>query len=1070
MAQLKQYGIAYAKTTRPVIGNVVRRETLFARLDHSPGWSVAWISGPAGAGKSTLAASYVEARSHPSIWYQIDSDDADVATFFHYLAHAARRFSEHKSRDLPPFVPQHAGEVAAFSRRFFRQLFMRATKHSALVLDNLNDVTAGSALYTAIEVGLAQVPKHWHVFVTSRTEPPASLARMRVSGELLHIGWQDLRLNAKEIGEVAQLRGQPLSDDEIVTLDQRTQGWAAGLVLMLEHAKVSGRIAELPGDATPTVMFDYLAGEIFERFDQNIQRFLLRIACLPRTSVEVAAAITGDENAGRILLNMARNDYFVREAPGDSGQVFQLHPLLRDFLRNRAALVLPEAVSVDGLRRAAQILHGAGNLEDAITLLAESRDWDAVARIVSENADDMLAQGRGETLRSWLELLPTRLIDADPRLLHAHAESCVHASTRLARRQYAQAYEGFRLSNDTRGMLRACRGVVSAVILEFDDLTLLDEWMAKLATLLDIDDAGDAVPLAAATLVRALLLRDPADGSIGRRLEHAERAAGDRPDRYDSGSAIGELALARAMFGLLRGDASLAAASAGTLLSRVDANDTDIGIALAITTSLAQLLAGAYDDALVAVREGQALAHGEDYQTYDIWLRMLAAAVALAAGDGAAARDELLSIETPGVPLRRGDQALNHYLRGWLAALEDNASTAGRETKMAVAFSDELGIPGLACLSRIAAAQQLSLEGDHRGSDAMLRRAHDIADATRNSVLRVSAKLALAATALATGNTDAALQPLRDGFQLAREQGMRRIIALRPGMLATLCVAALRAGVESDFARFIARDAKLAPPPQALRLKSWPRPFQVHMLGGFSLSRDGAPVEFSGKGPGRPVELLKVLVALGAQNVRSDLLADALWPRVDADYAHKSFTITLHRLRRILDDEEALILRDGRLSLNPQLVWLDTWALDQLLAEIDAALREPRPHNDPALHALIEEALDLYRGPFLPDEWEQPSFIGSREQTRSKLLRGISRAARSREDAGASDAAADCYLRLIDADPLFEAAYRSLMQFYRRHGDLPEVSATYERLRLVLATRLKTAPAAETDAVLKSGG
>lgn len=63
MAQVQQHGVAFAKTTRPVIGSAVRREALFARIDGTPGRTVIWISGPPGAGKSTLAASYVEARA-----------------------------------------------------------------------------------------------------------------------------------------------------------------------------------------------------------------------------------------------------------------------------------------------------------------------------------------------------------------------------------------------------------------------------------------------------------------------------------------------------------------------------------------------------------------------------------------------------------------------------------------------------------------------------------------------------------------------------------------------------------------------------------------------------------------------------------------------------------------------------------------------------------------------------------------------------------------------------------------------------------------------------------------------
>lgn len=1058
MARAKQQGIAYAKTTRPVVGNVVRREQLFARLDQTAGWTVAWISGPAGAGKSTLAASYVEARSLPSIWYQIDADDADIATFFHYLAHAARRFEGRKSRDLPAFSPQHAKDVAGFSRRFFRQLFLRTRTPAALVLDNLNAVAAGSALYTAIEAGLTQVPGHCRILVTSRSEPPGTLARLRLSGGLLHIGWEQLRLNAQEIADIAQLRGQPLSDADIAALDQRTQGWAAGLVLMLEHAKVAGRLAELPGDSGPTVMFDYLAGEIFARFDSAIQQFLLRIACLPRMTAQVAAAIAGDGRAERILLNMARNDYFVNQVSAENERVFQLHPLLRDFLRNRATQTMPDAVSAAAVRHAARELHKAGLIDDAVAVLAESRDWEEAAHIIAENAEDLLSQDRGETLRNWLELLPAQLLSADPRLLCAHADSRIHTSTRLARRQYAEAFERYRHSRDKRGMIRSCRGVISAIILEFDDLTLLDEWITRLFGLVNdqnaIPDAG-----AAATLLRALMLRGPGSHDIEPLLDKAERAARAPADTESGISAQAEFHLAKAMHGLLRGT------TLPTALGPVE-GDSDAAIALAVTNSLGHLIAGMPEEALALVRKGRDLGNDADNQAYAIWLRMLAVAVALTNGNRGAARDELASIESPDTPLRRGDQVLVHYLRGWLASLESDTPRAGRELRTALALADELGMPWAGCLTRIAAAQAVSAEGDHRSANALLRSAQDTAERVQNPVLLATVKLALAGVSLAAADTGSLPALLRSGLQIAREQSLRHFIALRPNLLAEVCAAAMRTGVETAFASTLARASALAPPDSATRLRQWPRPIHIDMLGCFSMLREGKPVEFSGKGPGRPMELLKVLTALGAQNVRSDHLADALWPRVDADYAHKSFTITLHRLRRMLEEDDALVLRDGRLSLNPRLVWLDVWALDQLLDEIDNALREPRPYPDPELHKLIDELLKLYRGPFLPDESEQPTYIGCRERLRTKLLRTVARAARSWEQAGAQETAEDCYARIIDSDPLFEAAYRNLMLCYQRLGNVAELRATYERLCVTLAARLKTRPSAETDAII----
>jgi DNA-binding SARP family transcriptional activator len=214
------------------------------------------------------------------------------------------------------------------------------------------------------------------------------------------------------------------------------------------------------------------------------------------------------------------------------------------------------------------------------------------------------------------------------------------------------------------------------------------------------------------------------------------------------------------------------------------------------------------------------------------------------------------------------------------------------------------------------------------------------------------------------------------------------------------------------------------------------------------------------------VELLKVLIALGGQGLRADQLADALWPHAEADYAHKSFTATLHRLRRLLGMDEALVLRDARLSMSPSLLWVDAWALEQALAELDETLRAPAAEATRyALGRLMDEVFSLYRGPFLADESEQPAYIAFREQLRARLLRCLVRVARVWEDAGRQDAAADGYLRCIEADALFEAPYRNLMLLYQRAGDSAEARATYERLRAVLSTRMKTLPSPETQAV-----
>ena len=1064
---------AFAKTTQPTMGSVVDREALFACLDGPPGRSVVWIAGPPGSGKTTLAATYLKARRLQSVWYQVDADDADPASFFHYLRHAAGKVLGARVRDLPTFSPQHGDDVAAFARSFFRQLFARATHPLVLVLDNMQAVPAESALPAALDAGFSQIPKGCCVMVTSRAEPPAALARLRAAGLMCCVTGAELNVSRDEIIAIAAVRGQIVSPEAATRLYERTQGWVAGLVLMLEHSKFSGRIVDLPGGAAPQVIFDYLAGEIFDRFDPGTREFLLRIACLPRMTVKVAEAISNEPKAGRLLINLALNDYFVREVPSEAGRLYQLHPLLREFLRSRATHSLPEAVSGASLQRAALLLRDAGQTEDAIALLVEAGRWNEVAPIALEEADAILAQGRSETLAGWLDMLPRDLIDSDPRLLRVCAASRAHTSPRAARQFYERAFEGFRHLNDVGGMVQSCCGIIDAIVLEFDDVTPLDRWIEALGTLLATGSPGSDAqtdPVALTTLIRALLFRDVGNLHLPEWLDRAAAAVSTMTEGQPAAESCRHaLALVSAAAVLVLGDLATADAKLEGLRAGATDLPSNVVLALAIADGLLHLIGGNSTGALRVAQHGLTLASSEGLHAYDGWLRVIAAVASLYGGDRAGARSELQRLEAEGPRLRRGDRACLHYLHGWLAALEGDTVGARREARMALAVAVETGIPWFECLARIALAELHALGADRHGGEAQLRSAEALALRLRSPWLIFNTRLVATELARETPDERGVLEGLQTGFRLGREHGFLQVPHWRPYALAELCVTALDANVEPEFARALVRAAKLAPRTPPLRVQRWPWPFHIVTFGGFQLLRGDATVEFSGKGPGRPVELLKVLVALGRHNVRADQLADALWPHVEADYAHKSFTATLHRLRRMLDDDDALVLRDGRLTLNKTSVWVDTWALDQLFDDFDAALRAASPGSAaPVLGNFAEQALALYRGPFLPDESEQPAYIACREQARARLLRFLARLARAWEEAGSSGTAADNYLRYIAVDDLCEPLYRQLMLCFQRSGEPGEAIATYERLRMVLSTRMRAMPAPETQALYAS--
>jgi len=518
--------VSLAKTMRPGLLAVVQRDKLFERMDLGAERGVIWVAGPPGAGKTTLVSSYLEHRRLRHLWYQVDRGDVDAATFFHYLGLAASREPSLDRGSLPAISSHRGSDIIAFSRRYFRELYRRLTPPFGLVFDNYQEAPLQSPLPLIINIALEEIPRSGSVIVISRSEPPRELVRLRANERIELIGWSDLRLSPKELQSMARKRGQILSDDASESLHQRTQGWAAGAVLMLEHTKVMGTEAEPPSDDTPQVIFDYVAGEIFNKFEAESQAFLLSSSCLSQMTPDTAERVSGYSKAEALLANLARNDYFVSERIADGERVYQFHRLLSAFLRTRAKQLYAAHEWVKLVRRSGRLLAEAGQFDDAISLLLDEGHWEEATALIVAHAPVVLGQGRAETLMGWLDELPSTIATSNPWVLYWQGATRRGSAPRESSRYYERAYEGFQAAPDAspEGMVLACCGIIDAIVRELDDLSLLDPWIDALqaqwsgyrSTL-----PGDVEFHVVRSLLMSLLLRRPGSPEFQTRLEDA---------------------------------------------------------------------------------------------------------------------------------------------------------------------------------------------------------------------------------------------------------------------------------------------------------------------------------------------------------------------------------------------------------------------------------------------------------------------------------------------------------------------------------------------------------------------
>ncbi|MDX1430887.1 MAG: BTAD domain-containing putative transcriptional regulator [Gammaproteobacteria bacterium] len=1060
-----------AKTTRPSRAGVLARQRLFAILDGRGEGSVVWLWGPPGSGKTTLVASYLEQRDLDSRWYQLDRGDSDVATFFYYMTRGAG------DAGLPLFTAEYHGGLAAFSRRYFERLYAGLARPFALVLDNYHELADQSAFHQVLMDAVAELPPEGCIVVMSRGEPPPAMARLRASRALELLGWERLRLTRAESDAMVALWGDPANEATLARLYETTEGWAAGLVLMLEHGRTSGSLEALPGPGAPQAIFDYLAGEIFAELDERAWALLLECAFLQEVTASMAERLTGDPEAPRILAELHRRHHFLSTKSGGAEPVYQFHPLLGAFLKARAAQRF-SAEQCRAIRRAsAALLEAVGQVDDAVALLREDLDFKALERLVLEHAPDMLSHGRAETLENWLQDLPEEVLEHDPWCQCWLAACRFMRAPRESRLLYERAYSIFARGSDEpgagsiegratearRGMLLACAGAMDAIVFELDDLTLLDGWIEQARRLLD-DELTGAFPeqeaRATVSLFIALVFRQPTAPDLklwAERAFHGARSLSDINARMSGELMIaitlnytGQFERARALMDEMRVicDSPDVTPLALTVLKDVE--------------SMYYMLTADHGQCLDAAHQGIAVCNSSGVHLWHYHLLSLGVAAALSAGDVEQAQTLLAQMHQQQAGARRLDLCGYHYYEAWLAMLRGELMDAHRAQRTALRLATETGCPFYEVLCRLALAQILEALGDRRRTLSNLRRVRDLARDIDNRLLEFMCLCTLAHVALRQGRERIGLDLLRRAFGVGRAHGFMHFPWWQPRVMGGLCARALEAGIEVEYTRKLIEARNLMPDPPPVEVTEWPWPMRIRAFGEFEVF--AGEHEVFAKERQKPVELLKTLLAFGGEDVPETLLEEALWPRIDGDYAHRSFTTTLHRLRKHLPGDQCLVLKHGRLSLDPAFCWLDLRAFERVAARIERALETKRVAEQ-TVSALASKLLDLYRGPFMAGESSVPRYDSMRERLRSKFVRYLGMLARYFEDRGDWQRAAGLFERAVAADSMLEGCYRRLMLCYRALGRAAEAVDLYDSYRRLLQAENGQAPSPETTAI-----
>ena len=403
----------YIPSPRP---ELVPRPRLIERLNAGLHRKLTLISAPAGFGKTTLVSEWLAGCEQPAAWLSLDESDNDPTRFLTYVIAALQTIEADVAKGVlnalesPQPPPVEEILIATINE------LSTISEHILLVLDDYHLIDT-QPIHDALAFLLRRLPPQLHLVITTREDPPLPLARLRARSQLTELRATDLRFTTSEAAEfLDQAMELALSPEDVTALEQRTEGWIAGLQLaavsMKGRTDASSFIELFTG--SHRYVLDYLIEEVLEQQPCSVQSFLLQTAILDRMTGTLCDALTGQDDGQETLEMLERANLFIVSLD-EERRWYRYHHLFADLLRQQLRQSRPEQLPTLH-RKASEWYEQNGFVDKAIEHALRANHFERAAHLIEEHVDALWGRGEHTSLQNWLIKLPSELVFSNPYL------------------------------------------------------------------------------------------------------------------------------------------------------------------------------------------------------------------------------------------------------------------------------------------------------------------------------------------------------------------------------------------------------------------------------------------------------------------------------------------------------------------------------------------------------------------------------------------------------------------------------------------------------------------------------
>jgi len=416
----------------PVTPDLIARPRLFEQLDTERVRPLTLVSAPAGYGKTTLISGWLNTCDWPSAWLTLAESENDLRQFLRYFIAAIESIcpdSCEKTRNLasanelppiPTLTASLSNELEALDMPFI------------LALDDYQLINAQSPVNDLLQELLSIPPLPLHLVIITRRDPPLNLITLRANNQLTVKRMQDLAFTLPEVRTlVEKTTNFTLTDQAIVNLQDKMEGWIVGLRLVLEalrhHKNPNEYLCKMQSDFQHTQ--EYLFQEVISQQPPRIQNCLLKSSIFERISPSLCTALY--ESKSSCMKTELDDDGFIDEIINNNLFVTPLDPKnqwfrYQHFFKHLLQREMKKRFTSEEINKlhlkASAWFESEGLIDEALHHAFASENIELAAEIVERHARSLINEGKKWYLvRKWLSQLPAEVINRRPELLWAQA-------------------------------------------------------------------------------------------------------------------------------------------------------------------------------------------------------------------------------------------------------------------------------------------------------------------------------------------------------------------------------------------------------------------------------------------------------------------------------------------------------------------------------------------------------------------------------------------------------------------------------------------------------------------------